>query len=149
VLSNVLNQTRNLPKSSNRLTLGAQSAVNSPPAPCLDLRAISSAISLKNMVVRSSFEHSPDVFGSLLECPSLVPELSNLVQKDPNLASKSFGEIIDISTFDGSAGRGELEPENELWGCATGIVGTSLDFVGHFLGLGPTEISGWLDGKAM
>jgi len=51
-------------------------------------------------------KRSPDVFCLLLECPSLVPELSNLVQKDPDLASKSFGEIIDISAFDGSAGRG-------------------------------------------
>lgn len=46
-----------------------------------------------------------DAFGSLLESPSLVPELSNLVQKDPDFASKSLREIIDISAFDGSASR--------------------------------------------
>ena len=57
------------------------------------------------MVVRSPFERSPDVSGSLLEGPSLVPELSNLVQKDPDLASKSFREIVDISVFDESTTR--------------------------------------------
>ena len=59
------------------------------------------------MVVRSPIEHNPDAFDLLLEGPSLVPELSNLVQKDSDLAGKSFGEIVDISVPDGSAtGRG-------------------------------------------
>ena len=65
------------------------------------------------MVVRSPFERAPDVFGSLLESPSLVPELSDLVQKDPDLASKSFREIVDISAFDGSTtGRGGGSNQN-------------------------------------
>ena len=101
------------------------------------------------MVVRSAFECGLDVFGSLLESPSLVPKLSNLVQKDPNFASKSFREIIDISAFDGSTGRGESKLENQLWRRAAGIVGTPLNFVGHPVWPGPTEISEWLDGEAM
>jgi len=68
----------------------------------------------------------------ILEGSSLVPELSNLVQKDPDLAGKSFGEIVDI-----------------FWRCAAGIVGTSVDFVGHLLGPGPAKMLGWLDAKAM
>ena len=97
-------------KSSIHRTWGAQFGVNSPPAPCLDLTAISSAISLRNVVVRSQFWCGPDVSGSLLKGPSLVPELPNLVQKDPNLASKSFREIIDISAFDGlKTGRGIIK----------------------------------------
>ena len=46
---------------------------------------------------RSLFERSPDVFNSLLKGPPFVSELSNLIQKDPNLAGKSFREFIDIS----------------------------------------------------
>lgn len=44
----------------------------------------------------------PDVLGSLLEGSPFIPEFSNLVQKDPDLAGKSFREIIDISALDGS-----------------------------------------------
>jgi len=47
------------------------------------------------------------MFYLLLEGSSLVPELSNLIQKDPDLASKCFGEIVDISALGWSAaGRG-------------------------------------------
>ena len=42
------------------------------------------------------------MLSSLLEGSPFVPELSDLVQKDPDLTGKSFREIIDISTFDGS-----------------------------------------------
>ena len=42
------------------------------------------------------------MLGSLLEGPPFVPELSYLVQKDPDLTSESFREIIDISALDGS-----------------------------------------------
>jgi len=52
-------------------------------------------------------------FGNLiLEGSPLVSELPNLVQKDPDLASESFREIVDI-----------------FWRCTTRIVGTSLNFV--------------------
>ena len=57
----------------------------------------------------------------LLEGPSLVPELSNLIQKNPDLASKRFGEIVDISALGGSAaGR------REIWGPETNFGGAPL-----------------------
>lgn len=89
-------------KTSNYRTLGVQSAVNSPPAPCLDFILISSAISLENLVVRFRPKSDPHTFGSLLEGSPFVPELPNLVQKDPDFASKGLREIIDISASDGS-----------------------------------------------
>jgi len=53
----------------------------------------------------------------LLEGSSLVPELSNLIQKNPDLASKRFGKIVDISALGGSAGRREIwEPETNFGG---------------------------------
>ena len=82
--------------------------MNSPPAPCLDLTAISSAISLGNLIVSSPFERASDTFDVLLEGSSLVPELSDLIQKDPDLAGKCLGEIVDISALGGSAGRREI-----------------------------------------
>ena len=92
-------QHKNRKKPPNNHTLGAQSGVNSPPAPCLDLTLINSAISLGNTAVSSPVERAPDMFDLLLEGSSLVSEFSNLIQKNPDLASKCFGEIVDISTL--------------------------------------------------
>ena len=63
------------------------------------------------MDIRFTFECG-DAFGLLLEGSPFVSELPNLVQEDPDLASESFREIVDISAFDGSiTKRGRLMSE--------------------------------------
>jgi hypothetical protein len=90
------------------------------------------------------------MLNSLLEGSPLVPELSDLVQKDPDLTGKSFREIVDISIFDRSVTMSRRSLQKDwLWGCTAGIVGTSVNFVRHLLGPGPAKITEWLDEKAM
>lgn len=85
-----------MPQDPIALTGGLQSGEYSPPAPCLDFTAISSAISLFALAV--SCAHLADKGGCVqLKLPALISKFSNLCQQDANLARKGFAKIVEVS----------------------------------------------------
>jgi hypothetical protein len=85
-----------MPRGLITLTGGLQSGEYSPPAPCLDLTAISSAISLFALVI--SCTRWADKGGCVqLKLPALIPKFSYLCQQDANFARKGFAKIVEVS----------------------------------------------------
>jgi hypothetical protein len=78
------------------LTGGLQSGEYSPPAPCLDFTAMSSAISLFAHAVSA---HTGQMLGGNLQLklPTLISELSYLCKQDTNLACKGLAKIVEVS----------------------------------------------------
>jgi hypothetical protein len=114
-----LNETRRLNKNLEASHLGCP--IRSVLASCTVLGL--DTHQLGNLTEECAREMAPvqccpDMLNSLLEGSPLVPELSDLVQKDPDLTGKSFREIVDISTFDRSVTRSRRSLEKSGFGGA-------------------------------
>jgi hypothetical protein len=81
------------------ITLGRQSGEYSPPALCLALTAISSAISLGEPEghQRAGVGRGDGKAYVLLQCPALISELSDFLEKDADFARKCFAEVVQVS----------------------------------------------------